>query len=112
MELKVKLLKLTAGIPLVMLNLHTAEDMGLRTSDRISLETFSKPPKQISTIINITDKIVARDEVGVSDEIHKKLNIREGEKVEIAFLPPSKSLVFIKKKLNGKALSQNEINEI
>jgi len=112
MELKVKFLKLTAGIPLVMLNSHTAEDMGLRTTDRVSLETFSKPPKIISTIINLTDKIVAKDEVGVSDEIHKRLNIKEGERVDIAFLPPSKSLVFIKKKLNGKVLSKDEINEI
>ena len=112
MELKVKILKLTAGIPLVMLNSHTAEKMGLRTSDRVSLETFSQPPKEISTIINITDKIVKKDEVGVSDEIHKRLNIKEGEKVDIAFLPPSKSLVFIKKKLNGKILSKYEINEI
>src|SRR3989344_432443 len=112
MELKVKLLKLTAGIPLVMLNLHTAEDMGLRTSDRVSLETFSKPPRQISTIINIVDKIVAKDEVGISEEIRKRLNLGHGEKVDVAFLPPSKSLVFIKKKLNGRILSRLEINEI
>ena len=112
MELKVKVLKLTAGIPLVMLNAHTAEDMGLRTTDRVSLETFSKPPKQISTIINLADKIVAKDEVGISDEIKKRLNLKHGEKVDVAFLPPSKSLVFIKKKLNGKTLSEREINEI
>src|SRR3989344_4611201 len=112
MELKVKFLKLTAGIPLVMLNSHTAEDMGLRTSDRVSLETFSKPPKQISTIINLTDKIIKKDEVGISEEIKKRLNLKEKEKVDVAFLPPSKSLVFIKKKLNGKILSKAEINEI
>ncbi len=112
MELKVKFLKLTAGLPLVMLNKATAEEMGLRTSDRISLETFSKPPKQISTIINLAEGIVAKNEVGVSDEIRKRLNLKEGEKVDIAFFPPSKSLIFIKKKLNGKALSRNEINEI
>ncbi|MEX2017347.1 MAG: AMP phosphorylase [Candidatus Pacearchaeota archaeon] len=112
MELKVKFLKLTAGIPLVMLNSHTAEDMGLRATDRVSLETFSNPPKQISTIINLVDKIVAKDEVGISDEIRKRLNLKHGQKVDISFLPPSKSLVLIKKKLNGKILSENEVNEI
>jgi AMP phosphorylase len=112
MELKVKFLKVTAGLPLVMLNKVTAEEMGLRTSDRISLETLSKPPKQISTIINLAEGIVAKDEVGVSDEIRKRLNLKEDEKVDIAFFPPSKSLIFIKKKLNGKVLFRNEINEI
>jgi AMP phosphorylase len=112
MEFKVKFLKLTAGLPLTILNKKSATEMGLRTSDRISLETFSKPPKQISTIINLVDKIVSKDEVGISEEVKKRLNIKEGEKVEIAFFPPSKSLIFIKKKLNGKVLSRYEINEI
>ena len=112
MEFKAKFLKLTAGLPLVMLNKNAAEEMGLSTSDRVSLETYSKPPKQISTIINLVDKIVAKGEIGVSDEIIKKLSLKEGEKIEVVFLPPSKSLIFIKKKLNGKALSNCEINEI
>lgn len=112
MELKVKFLKLTAGLPLIMLNKSTAAEMGLRTSDRISLETLSKPPKKISTIINIADKIVAKHEVGISDEIRKRLNLKEKEPVDVTFFPPSKSLFFIKKKLIGKALSRYEINEI
>jgi len=112
MELKIKSLKLTAGLPLAILNKSTAFEMGLRTSDRVSLETFSHPPKKISTIINIADKIVAKDEVGISDEIKKRLNLNEKEKVDVAFFPPSKSLIFIKKKLNGKILSRYEIDEI
>jgi AMP phosphorylase len=112
MELKVKFLKLTAGLPLVMLNKATADEMGLRTSDRVSLQTFSKPPRQISTIINLVDKIVAKNRVGISEEIRTRLDLRENERVDITFLPPSKSLIFIKKKLNGGALSRNEINEI
>ena len=112
MELKVKFLKLTAGLPLVMLNKSTASEMGLRTSDRVSLETLSKPPKIISTIINIVDRIVAKHEVGISDEIRKRLNLKEDETVDVAFFPPSKSLIFIKKKLKGNILSRYEINEI
>ncbi len=112
MELKVKFLKLIAGLPLVMLNKFTADEMGLRTSDRISLETLSKIPKKISTIINIAEKIVMKNEVGVSDEIRKRLNLKEGQKIDVAFFPPSKSLIFIKKKLNGGVLSENEISKI
>lgn len=112
MELKVKFLKLTAGLPLVMLNKATASEMGLRTSDRVSLETLSKPPKKISTIINIAERIVAKHEVGISDEIRKRLNLREEETVDVSFFPPSKSLFFIKKKMKGGVLSRYEINEI
>ena len=107
-----KFLKLIAGLPLVLLNKSTADEMGLRMGDRISLETFSKPPKQISTIINIVGRIVSKDEVGVSEEIRKRLNLQEKQKVDVAFFPPSKSLIFIKKKLNGETLLKKEINEI
>ena len=54
MELKVKTSKWAAGIPVAMLNRKNAEALGVHAGDRINLKTFSKNPKELSTILDIT----------------------------------------------------------
>ena len=95
-----------------MLNKKTAEKMGVHVKDRISIRTLSKYPKEIFTIIDIIEGLVKKDEIAVSSELKKKLNLKIRQKVDINFAPQPKSLIFIKKKLNGKKLSKKEINEI
>jgi putative thymidine phosphorylase len=112
MILKVKLLKWSAGLPVVMLNKETANKIGVHTNGRISLKTFSKYPKKISTIIDTVEGLVKKNEIAVSSEIKKNLLLKKGQKVEVNLISPPKSLIFIKKKLNNESLSEKEINEI
>ena len=112
MKLKIKFLKWSAGIPVVMLNNKTAENLGVYSKDRVILKTISKPVKWISTIVDTMGKIVAENEVVVSSELKEKLNLKEGQSVEIVLSSMPNSLTFIKKKLNNKRLSQKEIDLI
>ena len=112
MELKIKLLKWSAGLPVAMLNKKTAEEIGVYTKDRISIKTISKHPKEISTIVDIVGGLVEKNEIAVSSELKKRLGLRIGQKVIVNLAPTSKSMAFIKKKLNKKPLSQREISEI
>jgi len=112
MELKIKLLKWSAGLPVAMLNKKTTVKLGIHTKDRISIKTLSKYPKEISTIIDIVERLVKEDEIAVSSETKKRLGLRVGQKVDVNLASEPKSLVFIKKKLNKKTLSKEEINEI
>ena len=112
MELKIKFLKWSAGLPVAMLNKKTATKMGIHTKDRISIKTISKYPKEISTIIDVIRGLIKENEIAVSSEIKKRINLRVGQKVDVVLAPIPKSLVFIKKKLNKKHLSEKEINEI
>ncbi|MEK6844920.1 MAG: thymidine phosphorylase [Nanoarchaeota archaeon] len=112
MQLKIKFLNWSAGIPVVMLNNKTAENLGVYSKDRIILKTISKPSKKISTIVDTIEKIVAENEVVVSSELKEKLNLKEGQFVEVVLSPIPNSLVFIKKKLNKKRLSQKEVESI
>ena len=45
MQLKVKFLKWSSGIPGVMLNNKTAEEIGVHSSGRIVIKTLTKYPK-------------------------------------------------------------------
>lgn len=112
MELKVKLLKWSAGIPVAMLNEETANLIGVKIKGRIFIQTLSKNPKGISTIVDIAKTIVKKNEIAISSELKKILSLKKGQKVDVNLSPAPKSLNFIKKKMNGGVLSQKEINEI
>ena len=112
MELRIKFLKWSAGLPVAMLNEKTANQMGVHAKDRISIKTLSKNSKEISTIIDTIKGLVKENEIAVSSELKKRLNLRGGQKVDVKFAPTPKSMDFIKKKLNKKTLSKKEIKEI
>jgi len=114
MKLKIKILKWSAGIPVVMLNDKTAKKIGIFTKDRIFMKTISKKSKTISSIVDITEGsgLVGENEIAVSSEMKDALELKVGQKVEVTPAPISKSLVYIKKKLDKKELSRIEIKTI
>jgi putative thymidine phosphorylase len=112
MELKIRILNWTAGIPSAMLNQKTAKRLGIQTKDRISIKTFGKKSKEISTTLDTIKGIIRENELGVSSEVKKILDLRKGQKVDVNFSMPPKSLDFIKEKLNGKRLSRKKIDSI
>ena len=112
MELKIKLLKWSAGLPVAMINKKTAEKIGANTKDRISIKTLNRNSKEVATIVDIIQRVVREGEIAVSSELSKKLNIKQGQKVEVDLTQTPKSINLIKKKLNGKRLSKKEIREI
>ncbi len=112
MELKVKLLKWSAGIPVAMLNENTANIIGVKTKGRIFIKTISKKPRGVSTIVDTITGIVKEKEIAISCELKERLSLIEGQKVDVDLSPSPKSLAFIKKKMNKEVLSQKEVNEI
>jgi len=112
MELKVKILKWSAGIPVAMLHEDTANVIGVKTKGRIFIKSLSKNSKGIFTIVDIANGLVKKNEVAISSELMERLSLHAGQKVDVDISSPPKSLAFIKKKLNKKSLSQSEIEEI
>ncbi len=112
MQLKVRFLDWSAGVPSAMLNQKTADRIGLHTKDRISLRTIGKRTRELSTILDTIKGIIRENEIGVSKELREQLKLRKGQKVDVNLATPPKSMAYIKKKLNNKKLSAKEINEI
>ncbi len=111
MELKVRLSDWDAGLPVVMLNQETAKTIGVHTQEMVSIKTISKYPKEISSVIDMNGRI-KKDEILVSSEVKNRLGLKNRQKVDVNIASVTRSLAFIKKKLNGHRLSGNEINEI
>jgi AMP phosphorylase len=112
MQLKIKLLKWSAGLPVAMLNEKTAEKIGVHPQDVINIKTLSKHPKEIAAVIDVIKGLVRKDEVAVSSELRQHLDFKVGEKVEVSMLIPPESMDFIKKKFQNKSLSKKEIDAI
>jgi putative thymidine phosphorylase len=112
MELKVKILNWSAGIPVAMLNEDTANLIGVKTNGRIFIRTLSKNSQGVSTIVDTAKSLVGKKEVAISSELKERLSLNSGQKVDIDLSPNPKSLTFIKNKMNNQRLSQKEINEI
>jgi AMP phosphorylase len=108
-KLKVRFLDWTAGIPVAMLNEDTAEKLGVRIRDRISIKVDSR---ELDTIVDTIGKFIGKNEIAVSAEIKKRLGLRRGQMLDIALAENPVSLNYIKKKLNNHQLSQKEIKEI
>lgn len=112
MELKVKILKWSAGFPVAMLNEHTANIIGVKIKDRIFIKTLNKKPEGVSTIVDTVTKLVRKDEIAISSELKNRLGLNAGQKVDVGLSPTPKSMIFIKKKVNNEELSQNEVSAI
>ena len=109
MKLKTKVLKLSAGIPLAIIHEETAKELGVHVNERISLCNKSKC---FSTTVDLTRKIVKRNQVGISDELQKIMEARESMRLQAILSPTPHTINLIKRKLIGKTLTSNQIYEI
>jgi len=112
MKLKVRDVQLTTGGPLVaVLHEKTAKALGIFPTDRLHIRRIQKK-EGANCVINITKKGIQEDEIGLFEEVMKKLKVTHGTHVEVEQAEHPISIQFIKKKLEGKALTETELNMI
>ncbi len=109
--LKSKLIKVETGnIMVAVLNELKAIELGISAGDRIRI---SKGRKHVNAIVDLSSVDILPDEIGLFEEVSMELGIKKNNvKLEIKQVPSPKSLEFIKKKINGKTLTYDEIYEI
>jgi len=108
-KLKVKYFDIEAGKQIAVLNEYEATEMDMFLSDRIGLKYNSK---DITVIVDTSKTIVGRGEVGLYYEAAKALGLKGGETIEIKHRPTPESIEYIKKKMDRRSLSPEEIRSI
>ena len=112
MKLKVKDVNLSTGGPfIVILNEEDAQKLDLHPLDRVKLSNDSKT---IVAGIDIAHdkKGIKTGEIGLFEEVLKKLNVKDKNIIEVEYKFKPRSVGYIKKKLDGHRLNEEEINEI
>jgi AMP phosphorylase len=106
---KVKKIDLCAGEFTVILHDKAAKELGVRNLDRVRVVGQKN---SITALVETTVAIVAEDEVGLLDVGFKTLDIQNGAEVDVIPTTRPISVDYIKKKMNGLELSQEEIRAI
>ncbi|MEM0437985.1 MAG: AMP phosphorylase [Candidatus Micrarchaeia archaeon] len=108
-EYTVKVFDIGAGLPVVVLNDNEARQRDLYLGDRVEL-TYKG--KKMTAIVDISPKLVREGELGVFIEIVDKLKCGQGDRISMMPLNKPASIEYIRRKLDGGELRQNEISEI
>ncbi|MFH1235276.1 MAG: AMP phosphorylase [Candidatus Diapherotrites archaeon] len=111
LELKAKPLEINAGKHIAILHAETAARLGLHPLDRIEIQNREKKIK-IATVIDTTDTVLKKDEIGLFSELAEILAAKDGLKLAVSPAGIPDSLNFVKKKLNGVTLTGEEIKSI
>jgi len=110
-EFKVKIVDIAAGKLIAILNEKEAQDLGVSPLDRVEI-TNPRNKKSVNVVVDITDSIIDDKEIGIFKDVHELLGIKDGAKVIVNPSERPKSIVFIKKKMKGEKLSQEELTQI
>ena len=111
MKLKIKFVDWSAGFPVSILHQETAKKIGASLRDRVVLSR-GMLSKKISTILDISTKLVKRNQILISSEVRNITNFKNNQLVEVNLSPSPKSIIHIKRKLDGKRLDEKQIKEI
>jgi AMP phosphorylase len=108
-SLKAKIFEVEQGQNEVVLNHIRAAELGLGLFDRVSLKLRGS---RAVAMVDFSHDMIQNDEIGLFEEVAMLLGASAGEQIEIETLQRPLSLDHIKKKLDGKILSQHEVMAI
>jgi AMP phosphorylase len=108
MKLRVRHLKWSTGKLIVFLEEKTAKAMNVFVGDRILLKNH----REVAAVLDITKGVIGEGEIGFSKEVKTIMKTTPGEKIEARILPSRKSDDYIRKKLSGEELNEEEIKTI
>ena len=105
MKLKVKNLHWLAGRPVAILNDITAKKMNIFANDRVAITNS----KKVYAIVDIFPKIIKKNQIGLSKELTNILKLKNKSSVKVSTSELSDATFLIKKKMQGKKLTKEEI---
>ena len=111
MKLKVKDINLSSGGPLIaVIHEDDARKLDLFPLDRIKI---TRNDKNIVVVINIAEKDGLKPGyIGLFEEVIDEIKIKNNQIVDIEVVKKPESLEFIKKKLEGHRLNNDELYKI
>ncbi len=89
---------------------HVCRSEGFNASTRVLVECQGQ--QLLATVNTVVGKMLQKDQIGFSVIALKRLNINEGDLVTVRHAPLVESLGFVRKKIYGVELQQNEIDDI
>ncbi|MBR9707447.1 MAG: hypothetical protein GOV15_03355, partial [Candidatus Diapherotrites archaeon] len=108
-KLKAKLFDIDTGKNIIIINEYFAAENEIFIMDRVSVK---KGDKEVVAIVDFSDTLVKKNEIGLFEEIRKELGVKKGDNLEISLTPRPKSVEHIRAKMDGATLDDKAISLI
>jgi AMP phosphorylase len=108
-ELKARLIDISAGARYVLLNSRDADELGIHPHDRVRVQ---KGPKMATAIVDTTGTYIQPGEIGIFSDLRSEMEIGDSEKVQLSLTSMPESITYLRKKMEGAALTREEIHSI
>ncbi|MEW6036038.1 MAG: AMP phosphorylase [Candidatus Micrarchaeota archaeon] len=108
-ECRVKIIDILTGAKIIVLNKSEAQDHDIYWGYRTEMHIEGKPH---TVIVDVSEDLIKRGEVGVFRDIAQYYNLKNGEVVEIVHMDRPESIRYIRKKLDKGTLNDAEIRTI
>jgi AMP phosphorylase len=109
-SLIVKVLDLSAGSRVVVLNSKDAEQLGVVAWDRIQLRASDE--RSLVALVDITKSIVQPNCIGIPRAVALELKVQDGASIAIHSIPPPVSVKYVHAKMRGAKLGREELYAI
>jgi AMP phosphorylase len=107
--LKARKIDIAQGTYEVVLNQDDADELWLKPNDRVKIVCRDD---SISALVDITDTLIQKDELGIFIDLWDVLKLKDGEEVRIIPTSRPASIDFIRKKIYANPWTKEEINTI
>lgn len=108
-ECVIKPINICTGKNIVVLNEGEAKEHDIYSGYRTILK---RGKKKIVAIVDVSEDIVKPGQIGVFSDIANEHKLKKGEKIEIVHMNRPESIGYIKKKLNNKVLTPDQVRTI
>ncbi len=109
MKLNAKRIDIEARDQMVILNSNDADEIGLRSQDRVSV---NHNENTCTAVVETSMSLVEKGDIGLVEKVMESLNTDEGAEITVKPTQRPVSVEHIKEKLEGKELSEHGIREI
>ena len=108
-KLKIKALDIKENRYEITLNVEDARELGLHTRDRVRV--YHDGMYKVASI-NLSSRAIGRGEAGVTIDLQEAFHLKEGDFVTVVPTAKPKSVEFIRKKMDNRALREEELDAI
>jgi len=110
-NLKIRVIDILAGKLIAVLNEIDAKELGVLPLERVEI-TNPRNKKSVNAVLDVTDTMIGENEIGVFRDVHKILGVKEGSIVQVRPSGKPRSIEYIRKKMDGHKLNQEQLNHI
>lgn len=111
LNLKVNYFDLETPAIICILNINDARKLGVVPDDRVLL-TNPKNNQFIAAVVDVAKTMIKENEIGIPSVVKKELNLDDQAVLKVTRSEKPKSFTTIKKKIEGKTLTFDEIKEL